>query len=806
MKKTLFIISLIVAALFPVASKAQTAPPGEWRLHNTWHRFHKKIIDTPDKVYLLSLGLASFTWSGSYNIEYPILFVYDKNEDLIEGYNAKNYLHGNIIKDMWYNSAKKYFVIVYDDYNIDLLYTDDRCYNITGLASAVVPGFKDINGVTFDAENNRAYVATKFGYMVIDDNKNVIAESHLYGKEIKSIGRIGNHLLAVTDDGVYQSEAKRNDKHVSWTSFTKIEDAPSGVKNILPLKDSNFFYINSNDRLMKGNVESDGSVVFNSQDLGGTNIVKFTETQDGYFFATGWASYLSDRSGNLKTISGSSAYRDNIFAASTTDVIWRPVDEQGLEKLIYVNDAWINSPSPTYGQYIKPSAPGVFDAAAFEYSPKYGMMATNAAYAHYHGNFDTQYFFLVSLYKDGSWNSQTPLILAGNENSLSDSHPGVFDPAEEDIVWVGTGNNRGLVKYNVSTYATKNFYPGGSAYGLNVQTPKFDADGTLWTVRSSPSSFYYWKKDDRLNENASGLKGLKINFELGSFPIFVACKSPSNKNKLVISRGTYTSGLYIYDHAGTLDNTADDRYISFDTLKDQDGQVINVSYVYSMMEDPETGYVWVGGAGGLYWFKPSEVFNPDFHVNRVKVARNDGTGLADYLLEGSDIFSMGIDGAGHKWFGTLGNGVVETNASGSEIIRQLTRENSYLPGNDVIGIGFDPTSNSVWLGTKTGIAQYFSETTAGADNMENVLAFPNPVRPEYYGNVTIKGLMDGSLVKIMDASGGLVRELGRSEGGMMLWDLSNSSGRRVPTGVYYVVSSSTGDTSEAAVTKILVMN
>ena len=66
--------------------------------------------------------------------------------------------------------------------------------------------------------------------------------------------------------------------------------------------------------------------------------------------------------------------------------------------------------------------------------------------------------------------------------------------------------------------------------------------------------------------------------------------------------------------------------------------------------------------------------------------------------------------------------------------------------------------------------------------------------------------MDGSLVKIMDAAGNLVRDLGRSEGGMVQWDLSNLSGRRVPTGVYYVACSASGDNSDNTVTKILVMN
>lgn len=799
-------MTLLAATLLPFAPKAQTAPPGEWRLHNTYGSFFKRIIDTPDKVYFLAYGIGYWSWSASYGIEYPTMFVYDKKEDVIEGYNGKNYLHGNIIKDMWYNAAKKYFLIVYDDFNIDILYTDDRCYNVPGLASAIVPGTKDINSVTFDPENNRAYVATKFGYLVVDDSKNVITESHLYGISINSVVRVGDYLFAGCDDGLYKSELKRNDKHNSWSSYAKVDGAPSAITNLLTLTGNDFMYIDGANHLYKGSIGADGNVVFDGKDLANTNITGFNEIKDGYFMSTGWDGILVDCTGVVQKIPGSNAYKGTVYTASTPETIWRPIDEKGLEKLVYDGSAWLTSPSPSYGQYRLPDSPNVFDVGNFTYSDKYGMVATNAAFAHFHGSFEIGFLSLASSYKDGKWHPWNLFRLSGSSNvGLKSTHSGVMDPSEEDIIWTGSGN-AGLAKFNFSNNTSKRFQPGGG--NSNIVTPKFDADGTLWTFRQSPSAFYFWKKEDRAKEDASKLKALKTitNYNPSSFPIFLPCASDGNKNLLILSRGNYTSGLLVYDHKGTLDDSSDDNYVMFESLRDQDGQAINITYVYCMMEDPATGRVWVGGEGGLYWFNPKEAFNSDFHVNRVKVARNDGTGLADYLLEGASIFSMGIDGAGHKWFGTLGNGVVETSATGSEIIRQLTRENSYLPGNNVIAIGFEPDSNCVWLGTRNGIAQYFSETAPGAEKLDDVLAYPNPVRPDYYGHVTIKGLMDGSLVKILDASGGLVRELGRSDGGMMLWDLINAGGRRVPTGVYYVATSTSGDSSEANVAKILVMN
>lgn len=804
MKKTLYIVALLVAALMPYAAKAQTAPPGEWRLHNSFHRFHKKIIDTPNKVYMLSLGLGCFSWSSSYFTEYPILFVYDKDADEIEGYNAQNYLHGNIVKNMWYNAAGNYFIVVYNDYNMDILYTDDRCYNVPGLASAIVPGGKDINSVSFDNSTKRIYMATQFGYLVVDAEKSVIAESHIYGINLKSVARVGDYLLAVADDGLYYAPLKSNSKHNSWSEFKKFSNSPDNIVEVLPLEGNRFIYTNKEPKITE--ITSPG-VIAESRTLYSSSVKDYTTVRGGYMLQTEWEGVIVDMSGKVSNLPGTFNYRNNVWGASTLDKIWKVDTDKGLQQLkASEGDSWTVVASPTYGEYIKPNSPNVFDAGSMEWSDKYGMVITNPAYAHFHGGFETGYFFLISCYKDGSWNTSTPCYDISNLNLLVNTHAGALDPYEEDIIWAPTGNV-GLTKFNMATIEASGFYPANNKSNKNITTPKFSADGTLWTMVGGTSNLAYWPKNARLANDGTGFKTIPVSgFTAGAFPIIQPCNAQGASNYVVVATGVYESDWTIIDHKGTLDNTTDDRVVHLTNLVDQDGQTINVNYTYCMIEDPATGRIWVGGDGGVFWFNPAEAFNSNFHANRVKVARNDGTGLADYLLEGASVFCIGIDGAGNKWFGTLGNGVVQTTASGSEILRQFTKENSYLPCNDVIRIGFEGDSNCVWIGTKQGMAQYYSETIAGANDLDDILAYPNPVRPDYFGNVTIKGLMDGTLVKILDASGGLVRELGRSEGGMMLWDLSDMSGRRVPTGVYYVAASTSGETSEAKVTKILVMN
>ena len=94
-------------------------------------------------------------------------------------------------------------------------------------------------------------------------------------------------------------------------------------------------------------------------------------------------------------------------------------------------------------------------------------------------------------------------------------------------------------------------------------------------------------------------------------------------------------------------------------------------------------------------------------------------------------------------------------------------------------------------------------STAPRDNLDEVYAFPNPVRPDFTGNVTIDGLTADANVKITDIEGNLVFEQ-TSEGGSVLWDTTAFGKYKVASGVYLVLISS-DDGLETKVTKIMVV-
>ena len=123
-----------------------------------------------------------------------------------------------------------------------------------------------------------------------------------------------------------------------------------------------------------------------------------------------------------------------------------------------------------------------------------------------------------------------------------------------------------------------------------------------------------------------------------------------------------------------------------------------------------------------------------------------------------------------------------------------------------MSVACDPNSNKVYFGLKSGLISYCSTSSPAAEDYNDVYAYPNPVRPEYTGWITITGLMENSLVKIADAAGNIFYQT-RSEGGMVIWDGCDASGNRVKSGVYYVFASQNANgSSSGAVTKILVVN
>jgi ligand-binding sensor domain-containing protein len=167
------------------------------------------------------------------------------------------------------------------------------------------------------------------------------------------------------------------------------------------------------------------------------------------------------------------------------------------------------------------------------------------------------------------------------------------------------------------------------------------------------------------------------------------------------------------------------------------------------------------------------------------------------------ITSIAVDGANRKWIGTFSSGAYLFSSDGTKQILNFNEENSPLLSNSVVSVIVEEKSGEIWFGTEKGTISLRGESTTGKENFNNIYTFPNPVREDFSGNVTITGLMRNTIIKITDVSGNLVFET-ISDGGQATWDLTTYNGKRVSTGIY-IVFCSNEDGSAFSTTKMLVI-
>ena len=410
-----------------------------------------------------------------------------------------------------------------------------------------------------------------------------------------------------------------------------------------------------------------------------------------------------------------------------------------------------------------------------------------------HGNIDRTYtpdYKLqgISIYnKNSGWN-KIPASEVEGAVSLATI---VENPRNLNEVFVGSGHS-GMLKFTNKTnpflYNQTNFLesigwiPGFISVRINGM--KYDKDGNLWITNSSVNK---------------GVKVLKNNNTWQSFDLSSVIQNPQflNYGNIDIDKNgtkwiaTYGGGVLAFN----------EKYNNkFIVINEENGNLPNNDVRCVAVDN--RNQLWIGTFKGLRILNSVDKFISENELTTTNIVIQEGD-LAQELFYQQVIQDIKVDGSNNKWVSIADAGVFQVSPNGQTTLRRFTKENSPLPSNNVLDIEIDEVSGEVFFATDKGLVSYLGSSTKGDDNLENVYAYPNPVRPGYTGTVKISGLMDKVNLKITDVEGNLVFET-TSSGGTVEWDTTAFGKYKVASGVYMVFVSS-NDAAETTVKKIMVI-
>ena len=286
----------------------------------------------------------------------------------------------------------------------------------------------------------------------------------------------------------------------------------------------------------------------------------------------------------------------------------------------------------------------------------------------------------------------------------------------------------------------------------------------------------------------------------------ILISNQNNNQKWVLSRKD-KPGITIFDDNGTLDDQSDDQYVFLSSINYRSNEGIQSikPTIFNAIEQEKNGTIWIGtNKGPIRFSSTSNAFDPGFLGERIIIPRNDDTGLGDYLLENQNITAILIDGANRKWFGTESSGVYLMSENGQEIIYHFTTTNSPMTSNFIMSLAANPITGEVFIGTGTGLVSFQSDAAQSGSSFDNAHIYPNPVRENFTGIITITGLVEKTNVKITDVAGNLISET-ISNGSIATWDGKNKYGQKVSTGIYLAICASP-DGQDSTTLKMLIIN
>lgn len=747
---------ILISSLFLLASilQAQSIKVGEWRDHLSY--FETFDVCTQENLIYVSTDKA--------------LFVYNKNDKSIERINTLNGLSDANVSAI--ASNENIVIVGYENGNLDLL-ENDKTQNLADIKRASIIANKKINNINI--EGTTAYLSTGFGIVVLDLEKTEIKDTYYIGAGGTYMNVLGtsisnNKLFAATENGLYKADLNQANL-ADFQAWEKIEFRQNSKFSLLETF-ANKLFVN----IQGSSFNTDSLYTFD-----GINWELFSHPY----------SNVSIKIANNKLVVtskyGVNTYNENLGAEEYRSSGVFNFEKKEFRAGIYLDgEYWIADRyngllhhSNSVTEQILPTGPFNSEVAQIKnFNDEIWVV---------HGskneNWDPTWSRSeISMLKKDNWSHTNTLL----ENDIRDPVAIAKNGTQTYVAsW-----QKGLAElvYNdlsILYDETNSSLQSRANHGdwTNIGAVEFDSDGNLWCT------------------NAQTLEPLSVQYTNGeweSFSLGNTVTTDQNLAKLLIDENDQkwiqlkNNGLIVFDEkrSGTkakkISNGENNGNLSSDR-------------VFAMAEDLD-GEIWIGTDNGVsVFYDPSTIFEGE-QASTIIVTQD---GYNTYLLNGLLINDIEIDGANRKWFATNNSGVILTSENGTEEIQHFTAENSPLFSNKVLDIEINQENGEVFFGTDKGLISYRSGAIKGSSDFSNVLVFPNPVTPDYEGNISIKGLLTDAIVKITDISGNLVYKT-KALGGQANWNGKRTNGEEVNSGVYLIFCSDE-DGTENHVSKLLIV-
>ena len=792
----------VAASLFCGSIYAQNVMY-QWRTHLAYTNT-SQVAMTKDKVYAMCDGS---------------LFSVTKSDKHIETHSKITGLSDNSVVFIAYSQRHGEMLVAYQNGNIDFVSDNGQIVNYPDILRANLNASKQLNDVLFDGDF--AYLSYPFGIVKWSMRNMEVAETYYIGEnntfvDVKSVSILDGYFYAVAADKIYKAQTSGVNllNFVNWHLLTDVPELP--IKNIKSIIYNSTLYLlkNNGEVYILNNNFWQNTPVYS----GVTNIC----TNDNTLFV------IADRVVNCSKAQQPITFNEPVKMAiydSSQSKIWAAGSSSGivLANLTAREQGFVPNGPATNSYYKLRHAHGRIFAVPGSRKNRINPDGTA-------GN--------IMIFENGRWKN----IYQGTiDEKLSGRCLDLLDIAvdkNDKTHFYAASYQSGIYEFKndepFMLYNSETPTPGGVVESINssltghrIETFYLDSRSRLWfttallqyVYKPNSATIKYLEPDpDGPGPLLSPIKDVFYNETAEAAIHQEILASPGNENMKFLLNVGVGMGMFVFDDKGMPENVLNHSKKNLTKFTDQDGKTFNYNYNWGIAQDKKNNSMWVATSSGIMILSNlHNIFNQDYRVTRVKIPRNDGTGLADYLLDNVDVRSIAIDGDNRKWLGTESEGVFLMSEDGTKTIYHFTAENSPLLSNSIISIAIKDKTGEVFFATGKGLISFQSDAIPPPETpFGNLHAYPNPVRPEHLAKgipITIIGIgfkdpitqeAQETVVKIVDTAGNLVYET-VTKGGMITWDGRRKGGQIVSTGVYIAICI-TKDGKHRDTTKILIVN